>query len=43
MSKNLVSVREFYAEHCVWQCLDNRTLDLDDAVFLGHSLTVVCY
>lgn len=39
--QDLVAVRQLYPEHCVRERFSNRALDLDDAVFLGHSLTVV--
>ena len=36
----LVSIGQLNAEHRVGQSLDHVALDLDDAVFLGHSLTI---
>ena len=39
VGKNLMAVGQLHAEHGVGQRFDNRAFDLDDAVFLGHSLT----
>src|SRR6188768_3659196 len=38
--EDLVTVRELYPEHRVRECLDDRALDLDDAVLLGHTLSI---
>ena len=40
MGENLVSVGQLNAKHRVGKSLDYLALDLDDAVFLGHSLTI---
>src|SRR5690606_28572865 len=36
--ENLVTVRQLDPEHCVRESLDDRALDLDDTVLLGHIL-----
>src|SRR5690606_12239013 len=43
VGKHLVSVGELDSKHRIRQCLDDRALDLDDAVLFRHSLTVACY
>jgi hypothetical protein len=37
MSKNLVSIRKFNAEHGIRQRLDNRAFDLDGTVFFRQG------
>src|SRR5690349_8341720 len=38
VSENLVTVGQLNPEHGVRESLDDRALDLDDTVLLGHSL-----
>ena len=37
--QNFVTISQLNSEHCVRECLNYRPLDLNDAVFVGHSLT----
>jgi hypothetical protein len=38
VSENLMPIVEFDPEEGIWERFDNRTLDLDGTVFLGHIL-----
>src|SRR5574338_559829 len=38
--EHLVTVGELHPEHRVRECFDDRALDLDDAVLLGHTLSI---
>ena len=37
--QDFVSVGQLNSEHCVRKSLNHRALDLNDTVFVGHSLT----
>src|ERR671913_1607902 len=41
--EDLVTVRELDPKHRVRESLDDRALDLDDAVLLGHTLSIRCW
>jgi hypothetical protein len=43
VGKDDVSVGQLYPKHCVWERLNDRALDLDYAVFVGHALTSLLF
>ena len=43
VSEDLVAVRQFDPKHCIGQCFDDRTFDLDNAVFISHVSVRCCW